>query len=520
MFRKLLIANRGEIAVRVIRACRDLGISPVAIFSEADASALHVRLADEVCLVGPAPSAQSYLNIDAIIAAAKKTECEAIHPGYGFLAENADFAQAVADASLTFIGPSAAAMEVMGSKTSARQAAMAAGVPVVPGTTEPLPSFAAALETAGRFGYPVMLKAAAGGGGKGMRQVASEDELSSAFETAQAEALSAFGNQEIYLEKVVERPRHIEIQVFADQHGNVVHLGERECSIQRRHQKVIEECPSPINDSSLRQRMGQAAIKIAKAVDYVGAGTVEFLFSDATREFYFLEMNTRLQVEHPVTELVTGIDLVREQINVAAGAALSFTQEQVQWRGHAIECRVYAEDPENNFFPSPGTINFLRVPAGPGIRDDGGVSQGDEVSIHYDPMISKLAAWGSNRVEAIDRLRRALDEYAVGGIRTTLPFFREIVRDQEFIDARLDTGFISRFNERRRATDASPLGGHEQDAHVTRRDIAIIAAALAYSRAQKNRALDHQPSGQNKWKLAGRAVGPRGETTRRGSERR
>ena len=520
MFRKLLIANRGEIAVRVIRACRDLGISPVAIFSEADANAMHVRMADEACLVGPAPSAQSYLNIDAIIAAAKKTECEAIHPGYGFLAENADFARAVAGAGLTLIGPSAAAMEVMGSKTSARRAAMAADVLVVPGTTEPLPSFAAAREAADRFGYPVMLKAAAGGGGKGMRQVASEDELSSAFETAQAEALSAFGNQEIYLEKVVERPRHIEIQVFADQQGNVVHLGERECSIQRRHQKVIEECPSPINDSSLRQRMGQAAIKIAKAVDYVGAGTVEFLFSDATREFYFLEMNTRLQVEHPVTELVTGIDLVREQINVAAGAALSFNQEQVQWRGHAIECRVYAEDPENNFFPSPGRIDFLRVPAGPGIRDDGGVSQGDEVSIHYDPMISKLAAWGSNRAEAIDRLRRALDEYAVGGIRTTLPFFREIVRDQDFIDARLDTGFISRFNERRRATDLSPVRGQEQDAYATRRDVAIIAAALAYSRAQKNRALDHQPSEPSKWKLAGRAVGLGRETTERGSERR
>ncbi len=520
MFRKLLIANRGEIAVRVIRACRDLGISPVAIFSEVDASALHARLADEACFVGPAASTQSYLNIDAIIATAKKTECEAIHPGYGFLAENADFAQAVSDAGLTFVGPSAAAMEVMGSKTSARRAAMAAGVPVVPGTTEPLPSVAAARETAGRFGYPVMLKAAAGGGGKGMRQVANEGELSSAFETAQAEALSAFGNQEIYLEKVVERPRHIEIQVFADQQGNVVHLGERECSIQRRHQKVIEECPSPINDSSLRERMGQAAIKIARAVDYVGAGTVEFLFSDATRDFYFLEMNTRLQVEHPVTELVTGIDLVREQINVAAGAALSFTQEQVEWRGHAIECRVYAEDPENNFFPSPGTINFLRVPAGPGIRDDGGVSQGDEVSIHYDPMISKLAAWGSNRTEAIDRLRRALDEYAVGGIRTTLPFFREIVRDQEFIDARLDTGFISRFNERRRDAGVSAAGVHEQEAQATKRDVAIIAAALAYSRAQRNRALSQQPNEQSKWKLAGRAVGLRRETTRRGSKRR
>ncbi|HYR76982.1 MAG TPA: acetyl-CoA carboxylase biotin carboxylase subunit [Pyrinomonadaceae bacterium] len=502
MFSKILIANRGEIAVRIIRACRDLGITPVAVFSEADANALHVRMSDEACCIGPAPSAQSYLNIEAIIAAAKKTGAEAIHPGYGFLAENPNFARAVAKAGLTFIGPGTEAMEVMGSKTSARRAATAAGVSVVPGTTESLQTFAEARETAVRFGYPVMLKAAAGGGGKGMRQVASEDELRSAFDTAQAEALSAFGNQEIYLEKVVERPRHIEIQLFADQYGNVVHLGERECSIQRRHQKVIEECPSPINDPSLRERMGAAAIKIAEAVNYIGAGTVEFLFSDATREFYFLEMNTRLQVEHPVTELVTGFDLVREQIMVADGARLSFGQEDVSWRGHAIECRVYAEDPENSFFPSPGKITFLRVPSGPGIRDDGGVSKGDEVSIHYDPMISKLAAWGRTRAEAIQRLRRALDEYAVAGIKTTLPFFREIVRDEEFIDGRLDTGFIERFNERRRGVEA-----HARDAHATHQDIAIVAAALAYARAQGNAAPNNQPADQSKWKLAGRAAG-------------
>ena len=503
MFRRILIANRGEIAVRIIRACRDLGVTPVAVFSEADANALHVRMSDEACCIGPAPSAQSYLNIEAIIAAATKSGAEAIHPGYGFLAENANFAGAVMEAGLTFIGPGPEAMEVMGSKTSARRAATAAGVSVVPGTTESLQTFAEARETAARFGYPVILKAAAGGGGKGMRQVASEDELRSAFDTAQAEALSAFGNQEIYLEKVVERPRHIEIQLFADSHGNVMHLGERECSIQRRHQKVIEECPSPINDPSLRERMGAAAIKIAEAVNYIGAGTVEFLFSDAAREFYFLEMNTRLQVEHPVTELVTGFDLVREQITVAAGARLSFRQEDVQWRGHAIECRVYAEDPENNFFPSPGKITFLRVPSGPGIRDDGGVSQGDEVSIHYDPMISKLAAWGRTRAEAIDRLRRALDEYTVAGIKTTLPFFCEIVRDEEFIDGRLDTGFIKRFNERRRGR------GHparsERGAR-TDRDIAMVAAAIAYARAQRNTSLNNQPADQSKWKLAGRAA--------------
>ena len=500
MFQKILIANRGEIAIRIIRACRDLGITPVAVFSEADANALHVRMTDEAYYIGAAPSAQSYLNIEAVIAAAKQTGAEAIHPGYGFLAENADFARVVTTAGLTFIGPDAAAMEIMGSKTSARRAVAAAGVPVVPGTTDALRSFAETVETAARFGYPVMLKAAAGGGGKGMRQVASESDLRSAFEAAQSEAASAFGNSEIYLEKVVERPRHIEIQIFADSQGNYVHLGERECSIQRRHQKVIEECPSPINDASLRERMGEAAIKIAKAVNYVGAGTVEFLFSDVTREFFFLEMNTRLQVEHPVTELVTGIDLVREQITGAAGAPLSFGQDGVSWRGHAIECRVYAEDPDNDFLPSPGRITFLRVPTGPGIRDDGGVSQGDEVSIYYDPMISKLAVWGRTRQESIDRLRRALDEYAVGGIKTTLPFFREIVRDEEFIAGRLDTGFIARFNERR-GTGVPPAGDHVE------RDIAIIAAALAYSRGQRSASPPSQTRELSKWKTAGRLAG-------------
>jgi len=501
MFRKILIANRGEIAVRIIRACRDMGVSPIAVFSAADAKALHVRMSDEAYYLGPAPSNQSYLNITAIIAVARQAGAEAIHPGYGFLAENAEFARAVTGAGLTFIGPSPDAMDVMSSKTSARRAAVAAGVPVVPGTTESLQSYDAARTTAAEFGYPVMLKAAAGGGGKGMRQVAQESELLSAFEAAQSEAASAFGNPEIYLEKLVERHRHIEIQIFADSHGNCIHLGERECSIQRRHQKVIEECPSPMDDQSLRERMGAAAVRIAKAVNYVGAGTVEFLFSDATREFYFLEMNTRLQVEHPVTELVTGFDLVREQITVAGGAQLAFGQDDVRWRGHAIECRVYAEDPDNNFFPSPGKITFLRVPAGPGIRHRRGVIEGDEVSIYYDPMISKLAAWGNTRGQAIDRLRRALDEYAVGGIKTTLPFFREIVRDEEFIAGRLDTGFISRFNERR-GESAHPAGGAQ--ASSLHRDIAIIAAALAYARAQRKASPDHQSGEQSKWKIAGR----------------
>ncbi|MBA3570814.1 MAG: acetyl-CoA carboxylase biotin carboxylase subunit [Pyrinomonadaceae bacterium] len=507
MFRKILIANRGEIAVRLIRACRDLAISPVAVYSEADAEAVHVRLADEAVCIGPAPSSQSYLNIAAIVEAAKRTKAEAVHPGYGFLAENADFARAVVAAGLKFIGPTAAAMETMGSKTSARHAAVDAGVPIVPGTVEPLNSLSEALSVAEQFGYPVMLKASAGGGGKGMRLVASPQEMQSAFDNARSEAADAFGDASLYLEKVVERPRHIEIQVFADSHGNVVHLGERECSIQRRHQKVVEECPSPINDSHLRQRMGEAAVKIARAVDYVGAGTVEFLVVDATSEFYFLEMNTRLQVEHPVTELVTGIDLVCEQIMVAGGARLSFSQKEIRSEGHAIECRVYAEDPENNFFPSPGTISFLQVPSGPGIREDSGVRGNTEVSIHYDPMISKLAAWGRTRTEAIDRLRRALDEYQVGGIKTTLAFFREIVRDEEFIAGRLDTGFIARFNERREAARRF-VSTQAEEIEIRRRDLALIAGAIHYAKAQREASLHRQPAGEvkNCWKISGRTA--------------
>jgi acetyl-CoA carboxylase, biotin carboxylase subunit len=516
MFHKILIANRGEIAVRIIRACRDLNISAVAVFSEADGNALHVRMADEAYCIGPAAASQSYLSIAAIIEAAKKAGAEAIHPGYGFLAENANFARAVAEAGLVFIGPTPEAMELMGSKTSARRAAIEAGAPVVPGTTEAVRNFENARDTAAQIGYPIMLKAAAGGGGKGMRQVWTENELQSALEAAQSEAASAFGNDEVYLEKLVDKPRHIEIQIFGDGHGNLVHLGERECSIQRRHQKVIEECPSPLNDSSLRQRMGEAAIKIARAVEYVGAGTVEFLFSDTTRDFYFLEMNTRLQVEHPVTELVTGFDLAREQIKVAAGAELSFRQEDVTWRGHAIECRVYAEDPDNNFLPSPGRITWLRVPSGPNVRDDSGVAQGDEVSIHYDPMISKLAVWGRTRGEAIERLRRALDEYAVGGIKTTLPFFREIVRDEEFVAARLDTGFIPRFNERRKERQ-HPAGGAQAS---LQQDMAIIAAALSYERRQHESRKNHLPREESKWKLAGRAAGVNSEGVRAGYERR
>jgi acetyl-CoA carboxylase, biotin carboxylase subunit len=378
--------------------------------------------------------------------------------------------------------------------------AVESGVAIVPGTVEALASFEEARKTAEEFGYPVMLKAAAGGGGKGMRLVTSGDELRSAFDTAQTEAAAAFGDSALYLEKAVERPRHIEIQIFADTHGNVVHLGERECSIQRRHQKVIEECPSPINDPELRRLMGEAAVKIGRTVNYTGAGTVEFLLSDATREFYFLEMNTRLQVEHPVTELVTGLDLVHEQFRVAAGEPLSFTQDDVRWLGHSIECRIYAEDPANNFFPSPGTITYLREPAGPGIRIDSGVANFSEVSIHYDPMIAKLAVWGRTRDEAIERLRRALDEYHVAGITTTLPFFREVANDEEFVAGRLDTGFIARFNERRTVVEPP----QEQT------DLAMIAAAIHYARhAQPVFVQTGTQVADGRWKMAGRVAGLR-----------
>ena len=495
MFKKILIANRGEIAVRVIRACREMKIKTVAVYSEADKNALHVRMADEAFYIGNAPSSESYLRWEKILEVAKKSGAEAIHPGYGFLSENAEFVRKVSEEGITFIGPSPDAMDAMGGKISARKIAIKANVPVVPGTTEPLKNFEDAKIVAASFGYPVMLKASAGGGGKGMRLVENEDDLKNALEAAQSEAQASFGDDAVYVEKAIVRPRHIEIQIFSDKHGNHVHLGERECSIQRRHQKVIEECPSPINDSELRGKMGECAVQVAKAVDYVGAGTVEFLVSDLDKSFYFLEMNTRLQVEHPVTELVTGFDLVREQINVAFGEKLSFTQEDVSWNGHAIECRVYAEDPENNFLPSPGKITRLRLPQGSGVRDDGGVYEGAEVSIYYDPMISKLAVYGRNRTEAIDRMRRALQEYEVGGIKTTIPFFREVMDDEEFIGGKLDTGFIARFNERK----------IEVETDQQTKDLALIASVLAF---EKNRIVKNQavPTVQtsSRWALAGR----------------
>ncbi len=497
MFKKILIANRGEIACRVIRSCREMRIETVAVYSDADANSLHVRMADEAYRLGPAPSNESYLRVEKILEIAKRCGADAIHPGYGFLSENADFVRQVEQAGITFIGPPPEAMESMGGKISARKIAIAAGVPVVPGTTEPLVSHEEAAEIAASFGYPVMLKASAGGGGKGMRFVDSELELKSALAAARSEASAAFGDDAVYIEKVVSRPRHIEIQIFSDTHGNHVHLGERECSIQRRHQKVIEESPSPINSPELRASMGECAVMVARTVNYVGAGTVEFLVSDVDRSFYFLEMNTRLQVEHPVTELVTGIDLVREQIRVAAGERLSFGQDDIQLSGHAIECRIYAEDPTNNFLPSPGKITRLRVPNGPGVRDDGGVYEGAEVSIHYDPMISKFAVHGRDREEAIQRMRRALREYEVDGIKTTLGFFREVMEDEEFVSGRIDTSFIAGFLERRR----------QKVPDTASRDLAAIAAALASLR--RNKTEEPSSRGPSKWAAAGRSAARR-----------
>jgi acetyl-CoA carboxylase, biotin carboxylase subunit len=445
-FKKILIANRGEIAVRIIRACREMGICPVAVYSEADRAALHVRKADEAYAIGAAAAAESYLNIDRILDAAKKSGAEAIHPGYGFLSENEKFAQACADAGVKFIGPSPRSMRQMGSKTQARLSMERVGVPIIPGTSTAVRSSEEAAQIAAKVGYPVMLKAAAGGGGKGMRLVSDSKDLESALESAQSEALRAFGDGSVYIERAIIHPRHIEVQILADEYGNTLHLGERECSIQRRHQKVVEEAPSPFVDDDMRRRMGETAVLAAKAAGYANAGTIEFL-ADADRNFYFLEMNTRLQVEHPVTEFVTGLDLVHWQIRIAQGEKLSFEQKDVKLRGHAIECRVYAEDPENNFFPSPGLITQLDEPAGPGIRIDSGVYEGWRVPIDYDPLLAKLIGYGADREQATLKLRRALDEYFVGGIKTNLALFKQILSDPRFVEGKLSTAFLNGYSK-------------------------------------------------------------------------
>ncbi len=472
MFRKILIANRGEIAVRILRACRELAIPSAVVFSEVDRRSLHVRLAEEAYPIGPAPSRESYLRIDKILDVARRAGCDAIHPGYGFLAENPALPRACADGGITFIGPSAEAMEALGAKTAGRQLARRADVPTVPGTNDPLEDPQQAQELARNMGYPVLLKAVAGGGGKGMRLVESDSVFAAAFREASSEALNAFGNASLYLEKYLERPRHIEIQILADAHGRVVSLGERECSVQRRHQKVIEEAPSPIMTPELRKRMGDAAVRLARAGGYTNAGTVEFLV-DAEYNFYFLEVNTRLQVEHPVTEQVTGLDLVKLQIAIAAGHRLPFAWETITPRGHAMEVRLYAEDPANNFFPSPGKILSRHVPSGPGIRVDEGVFEGWTVPMDYDPLLSKLIAWGNSREETIARLRRGLEEYSVTGIKTNTALFRRILSEPDFLRAEIHTTWLDELLQRPQHPGDSGAHGDANGA-----DAAAIAAAL------------------------------------------
>jgi acetyl-CoA carboxylase biotin carboxylase subunit len=444
MFKKILIANRGEIAVRVIRACREMGISPVAVFSEADRASLHVALADEAVAIGPAPAVESYLDMDRIVRAVRDTGAEAVHPGYGFLAENADFARRLEKEGIVFIGPRSEALELVGDKVRARQTMEKAGIPIIPGMKSVPDDASEYVKAARSLGYPVIVKASAGGGGKGMRIVREEKDLGPALEAGRREAKSAFGDESVYLERYIEEPRHVEFQVLADNAGRTVHLFERECSIQRRHQKIVEESPSPALDGDLRAKMGETAVKAMRAAGYNNAGTVEFLL-DKDRNFYFLEVNARLQVEHPVTELVTGVDLVRQQILIASGRPLTLTQDSLRQRGQAIECRIYAEDPTRQFLPSPGRILYLREPRGPGIRLDGGIYGGWEVPIYYDPILAKLIVWAEDRDLACRRMAAALDGYAVLGIHTTIDFLKDVIRHFEFRAGRTNTAFIPKY---------------------------------------------------------------------------
>jgi acetyl-CoA carboxylase biotin carboxylase subunit len=502
MFKKILIANRGEIALRVIRACRELGVRTVAVYSEADARAPHVREADEAILLGPAPSSESYLKGDAIIAAAKRTGAEAIHPGYGFLSEREWFARAVRDAGLVWIGPPAEAIAAMGSKTAARELAISAGTPVVPGTTTALRDAAEALAIADDMGYPVLLKAAAGGGGKGMRVVHERAEIAGALASAQREAKNAFGDDAVYVEKYIVGPRHVEIQILGDAHGTMLHLGERECSVQRRHQKMIEEAPSVAVSPELRARMGAAAVAAAKAAGYVNAGTCEFLL-DATGDFYFLEMNTRIQVEHPVTELVTGIDLVQWQIRIAAGERLPFVQSEITPRGWSIECRITSEDPANSFLPSTGRVQYLHVPSGPGVRWDSGIETGSEISLYYDPMLAKLIVWAPSREQAIARMHRALLELTIEGVDTSRDFHLRVMENADFRSGAIEIQWLER-HLAEITTVAPPQEG------VVRAAIAAVLLAERERSAPRRAtaaplaaAADH-PSGESAWLVAAR----------------
>jgi acetyl-CoA carboxylase biotin carboxylase subunit len=491
LFRKVLVANRGEIAVRIIRACRELGLDAVAVFSDVDRDAMHVRYANEAYHIGPAQARESYLSIEKLLDVAKRSGAEAIHPGYGFLAERADFAQACQDAGVAFIGPPPSAIAAMGDKVVARRTVAAAGVPIVPGTEHDL-SDEDLIRAAEGVGYPLLIKATAGGGGKGMRLVQGPDELPTAIAAARREAQAAFGDGAVYLERAIDGARHIEIQVLADTQGNAIHLGERECSIQRRHQKLLEESPSPFIDDDLRAAMGKVGVAAARAVDYVNAGTVEFLV-DKDHNFYFLEMNTRVQVEHPVTELVTNLDIVKEQIRIARGRRLSRTQDQVEMIGHAIECRINAEDPHNNFLPSTGRITGMTLPAGPGVRVDSGATAGDVITPYYDPLMAKLTCWGETRGEALLRMRRALAEFRIMGVKTSIPFHQRLLDSTRFIAGQFDTTFVEeRFSM------------EEEGEH--RPEVAAILASLAEHEARRKAA---QVVGRNErdvsnWKMVGR----------------
>jgi acetyl-CoA carboxylase biotin carboxylase subunit len=505
VFTKVLIANRGEIALRILRACHELGISAVAVYSDADAHAPHVRDADEAVWIGASPSSQSYLCGDRIIEAALRTGAQAIHPGYGFLSEREPFARAVVEAGLVFVGPPASAIAAMGSKTAARQLAAAAGVPVVPGTTRPVADAADAVRAAEPFGFPVLLKAAAGGGGKGMRLVRSAAELPAALEAARRESKNAFGDDAVYVEKYIVGPRHVEIQVLGDLHGTMLSLGERECSLQRRHQKMIEEAPSVAVDAALRRRMGETAVRAARAAGYTNAGTCEFLL-DATGEFYFLEMNTRLQVEHPVTELVTGLDLVQWQLRIAAGERLPFRQEDLKPAGWALECRITSEDPSNGFLPSTGRISYLRVPAGPGVRWDGGIGIGSEIGLHYDPLLGKLIAWAPTRDAVIARMRRALLELTVEGVETSRDFHLRVMEDEEFRRGAIGIQWLEQ-----RLPALTALQPPEAGQRA-----AVIAAALLAERERMSRlrpaanGADHaEDAARDRWRLAALREGQR-----------
>lgn len=495
MIKKVLVANRGEIAIRVMRSCREMNIRSVAVFSDADRTSMHVRYADEAYHIGPSASAESYLVIDKIIEVAKKSGADAIHPGYGFLSENAEFTERCKKEGIIFIGPDAYAINTMGDKITARKTMIAANVPVVPGTTDPITDETEAIKTIQKIGLPVMIKASAGGGGKGMRLVKDEKEIINAIRGAQSEALNAFGNDAVYIEKYIDSPHHIEFQILADNHGNVVHLFERECSVQRRHQKVVEETPSPIMTAKVRAEMGKHAVAAAKAVNYSGAGTIEFI-TDNDLNYYFLEMNTRLQVEHPITERVVGVDLVKQQINIANNEVLKFKQEDLSQKGHAIECRIYAEDAENNFMPSPGKIKHMSEPLGLGIRHDGYVYEGFEIPIYYDPMISKLIAWAETREEAIERMRRALYNYKITGIKTSIKFLERILETPDFVKGQYNTHFVE---------DNFDFLMNKQDYVGDNEDMAIITAFIHYTDQLEK--LQPEPVNKNmakNWKDFGR----------------